>query len=54
MIAENLAPLGDMPITYVCGPTPMVESAANLLVSLGCPPYDVLTERFGPTGAGGA
>lgn len=53
MIAENLAPLGAKPITYVCGPTPMVESAANLLVSLGCPPDDVLTERFGPSGAEG-
>lgn len=52
MIAENLAPLGEKPITYVCGPTAMVESAANLLVSLGCAPNDILTERFGPSGAG--
>jgi ferredoxin-NADP reductase len=53
MISENLAPLGDTPIVYVCGPTPMVESAANLLVSLGHAPNDILTERFGPSGTGG-
>ena len=54
MLAENLAPLGERPITYVCGPTPMVESAANHLVALGYSPNDILTERFGPSGAGGS
>jgi ferredoxin-NADP reductase len=53
MIAEVLASLGERPTIYVCGPTPMVESAANILVSIGAPPTDILTERFGPSGAGG-
>jgi ferredoxin-NADP reductase len=35
---------------YVCGPTPLVESVATDLVTLGYPPALVKTERFGPTG----
>jgi ferredoxin-NADP reductase len=35
---------------YVCGPTPLVESVATLLVGLGYDPMRVRTERFGPTG----
>jgi ferredoxin-NADP reductase len=35
---------------YVCGPTPFVEHAADLLVALGHDPAAVRTERFGPTG----
>jgi ferredoxin-NADP reductase len=38
------------PRFYVCGPTPFVESAADLLVGLGHDPARVYTERFGPTG----
>ena len=38
------------PLAYVCGPTALVESAANLLVELGYTPDRVKTERFGPTG----
>jgi ferredoxin-NADP reductase len=36
--------------TYVCGPTPFVEHAADLLVALGQAPDRIRTERFGPTG----
>jgi ferredoxin-NADP reductase len=36
---------------FVCGPTPMVESAAAALVELGHASARVKTERFGPTGA---
>jgi ferredoxin-NADP reductase len=36
--------------TYVCGPTPFVETVANLLVNAGHDPAKVRTERFGPTG----
>jgi ferredoxin-NADP reductase len=39
------------PHIYICGPTPLVETAANLLVELGHDPARVRTERFGPTGA---
>ena len=35
---------------YICGPTPLVESAATLLVGLGYDASRVRTERFGPTG----
>jgi ferredoxin-NADP reductase len=40
----------DAPRIYVCGPTPLVESVATLLVELGHEPMRVKTERFGPTG----
>ena len=38
------------PHIYICGPTALVESAANILVELGHDPARVKTERFGPTG----
>jgi ferredoxin-NADP reductase len=38
------------PWTYVCGPTPFVEGAAEALVQLGHEPQRIKTERFGPTG----
>jgi ferredoxin-NADP reductase len=38
------------PLAYVCGPTPMVEAAATLLVDIGHAPERIRTERFGPTG----
>ncbi len=41
---------GESPTTYVCGPTPFVETAADLLVAAGYDPARVRTERFGPTG----
>lgn len=40
----------DAPTTYVCGPTPFVETVADLLVEAGHDPARVRTERFGPTG----
>ena len=36
---------------FVCGPTPLVEAAAENLVALGLSPARVRTERFGPSGA---
>ena len=36
---------------FVCGPTPLVEQVATLLVELGYDPLRVRTERFGPTGS---
>ena len=41
------------PAVFVCGPTPFVESAADLLVGFGYDPLWVKTERFGATGAPG-
>ena len=50
MLAEVLDPLGVQARVYICGPTALVEVAANALVRLGLPPERVRTERFGPTG----
>jgi ferredoxin-NADP reductase len=51
MLAEVLEPLGAGARVYICGPTVLVEVAANALVRLGLPPDRVRTERFGPTGS---
>lgn len=37
-------------LTFVCGPTPFVETVAQALVDLGRDPLRIRTERFGPTG----
>ncbi len=37
-------------LAFVCGPTALVETAANALVELGLSPDRVKTERFGPSG----
>jgi ferredoxin-NADP reductase len=50
MLAEQLQPLGSGVLTYVCGPTLLVEAVASALVGLGLPAERVRTERFGPTG----
>jgi ferredoxin-NADP reductase len=50
MLASVVAPASVRPRLYVCGPTPLVESVADTLVSLGYDPATVRTERFGPTG----
>jgi ferredoxin-NADP reductase len=41
---------GERPLTFVCGPTPLVESVATLCVEMGYAQERVKTERFGPTG----
>ena len=50
MLAEVTWPKEQMPITYICGPTPMVEGAASLLVDMAYDPATIKTERFGATG----
>jgi ferredoxin-NADP reductase len=50
IIGEVLEPLGSRVRVYICGPTALVETAANAMVQLGLPPDRVRTERFGPTG----
>jgi ferredoxin-NADP reductase len=37
----------ERPLTYVCGPTGFVETAASALVALGHEPSRIRTERFG-------
>lgn len=50
MLKEVAAPLGKSVQVFICGPTLMVESAANALVKLGIDSNQIRTERFGPTG----
>jgi ferredoxin-NADP reductase len=49
-IMQYALPASESPTTYVCGPTPFVETVADLLVAAGHDPARVKTERFGPTG----
>jgi ferredoxin-NADP reductase len=51
MLSEVAAPLGKSALTYVCGPTLLVEAVANGLVQIGLSPQQIRTERFGPTGS---
>ena len=41
----------DRPLTYVCGPTALVEAVASTLVELGHEASRIKTERFGPSGS---
>ena len=40
----------ERPLAFICGPTPLVETVATVLVEFGHDPGRVKTERFGPTG----
>lgn len=51
MLRDISAPLGTTLLTYVCGPTLLVEAVANALVQMGFPAQRIRTERFGPTGS---
>jgi ferredoxin-NADP reductase len=51
MLSEVLKPFPALPQVFVCGPTQLVEQAANTLLDLGLPAESIRTERFGPTGA---
>ena len=50
MLREVVPPPSELPLVYVCGPTPFVEAVASALVALGHAAGNVKTERFGPTG----
>jgi len=50
MLREVAWPVEEHPLTFICGPTPFVETAAASLVRLGQHPGRIKTERFGPTG----
>src|SRR5919112_841776 len=50
MLAEVAWPPGEIPLAFVCGPTPFVEAVGSALVGLGHDPSRVKTERFGATG----
>jgi ferredoxin-NADP reductase len=50
MLKEIAGPLGRSTQVYICGPTLLVEAAANTLVKIGINSNQIRTERFGPTG----
>jgi ferredoxin-NADP reductase len=50
MLSEIGWPPEAKPMMFICGPTPLVESAAEALVKRGHDPMRIKTERFGPTG----
>ena len=50
MLKEVSGPLGRSVQVYICGPTLLVEAAANTLVKIGVRSDQIRTERFGPTG----
>lgn len=51
MIGEVAWTIKDKPLAFICGPTALVETAANLLQEIGYQPENIKTERFGPTGS---
>jgi len=51
MIEQVASPLQGRPVAFICGPTLLVETSAEHLVSFGFDPVLIKTERFGPTGA---
>ncbi len=50
MLREVIAPFGIAPLAYICGPTLLVEAAADFLTQIGVRRELIRTERFGPTG----
>jgi ferredoxin-NADP reductase len=50
MLKEVAKPLGRSVQVFICGPTLLVEAAANTLVKIGINSNQIRTERFGPTG----
>lgn len=50
MLKEIAQPLGKNLQAFICGPTALVENAANVLVQINIPANAVKTERFGPSG----
>ena len=50
MLTEVAWPPWEHALTFVCGPTPLVEAVAEALVQLGHDAARIKTERFGPTG----
>jgi len=50
MLKEVAQPLGRSVQVFICGPTLLVEAAANTLVKIGIKADQIRTERFGPTG----
>jgi len=50
MLERVSYPVDARPRIFICGPTPLVETAAGTLRDIGHPSNMIKTERFGPTG----
>jgi ferredoxin-NADP reductase len=50
MLRDVTAGLDARALSFICGPTALVESAAGLLQGIGFAPERIKTERFGPSG----
>ena len=50
MLKDVSGPLGSDALAFVCGPTALVEVAADGLERVGLPADRIRTERFGPSG----
>ena len=50
MLGEVRKPFGSGTLTFICGPTALVESVAGSLQQLGLKAERIKTERFGPSG----
>ena len=51
MLRDVSGPLGSEALAFICGPTALVEVAADGLERVGLPAERIRTERFGPSGA---
>jgi ferredoxin-NADP reductase len=51
MLKDVSGPLGSNVLAFICGPTALVEVAADGLERVGLPAERIRTERFGPSGA---
>jgi len=51
MLGEVVRPLGKNPQAFICGPTLLVEAAADGLIKAGVKSSQIRTERLGPSGA---
>lgn len=51
MITDVLTRVDSSAQVFICGPTLLVEAAAEILVKLGLAASQIRTERFGPTGS---
>jgi ferredoxin-NADP reductase len=50
LLRELLGTFAQPPLSFICGPTGLVEAAAGALLNAGLPPDTIRTEHFGPTG----
>lgn len=47
LLRELLGTFAQQPLSFICGPTQLVETAASALLNAGLPPEDIRTEHFG-------